>query len=149
MIYLNEPTGKKVSNPTVDDLQQILFKNDKEFWKRSDEMTLHYNTSKGDIVLLMIHSEIDNSFYLEYISPDANMPEFVAYNNDADKDSSKTVYVSGEPTELPATTFVSADIAFEAIKTFLESGKIADGIEWREKVDIEWCGEEDDDDDDD
>jgi len=152
MIYLNEPTGKKVSNPTVEDLKEILFKNDKEFWKRSNEMELLYNTPKGDIVLLMIHSEIDNLFYLEYISPYANTPEFVVYNDDADKEKIITVYVGGEPHEFTATTFVSADIALEAVKTFInEKGKMADKIKWIDSTEVELCGgdEEDDEDDDD
>lgn len=63
MIYLKEPRGKTISNPGIEYLKKILFENDKDFWCGT-EMELKYCRGNENISLVLIHFDMNNSFYL-------------------------------------------------------------------------------------
>lgn len=130
MIVYNGPIGEPVVNPTDDFLKDIFFNQGEEYWKKGSGDS-GIEVDGCDERIIFFYDDPYGFFVMRH-------PDYlVMYDESIDI---KTVEhrVGGEPMQVPTCSYVTREMAYKVISSFIKQKQIPDFVSWIDLYDIDF-----------
>lgn len=126
----NGPTGEAVYDPSEEFIKHVIFDTDEAHWKMgSGDSCIEQEDGKER--LIFFYDEPYGIFMMRH-------PEYlVPYDVDVEIQT-VTHNVGGEPMQIPTCSYVSKELAYQIIHSFMQTGEIPDFVKWVDLYDIDF-----------
>jgi Immunity protein Imm1 len=127
-VVFNLPDGKEQVNPPTESLRDFVLNRGDEFWATgSGQAALEFKGAEAGSRLLLTGLQ-SAGFFLIY-EPAEGDP-LAATNPTTTEQEMITVYIGGEPMEIPNGNFIDRETAWRIIGDFLHDGKPSPRVTW-------------------
>ncbi|HET6976200.1 MAG TPA: hypothetical protein VFI24_07750 [Pyrinomonadaceae bacterium] len=127
-VIFNLPDGKQEVNPSEKSLRDFVLDRGDEFWATgSGQAALEFKGMEAGSRLLLTGLQ-SAGFFLIY--EPARGDSLSAINPATSQNEMITVYVGGEPMEIPRSNFLDRETAWRVIGDFLHDGKPSPRVTW-------------------
>jgi hypothetical protein len=127
-ITFNRPDGKEQINPATESLRDFVLNRGDDFWATgSGQAALEFKGADAGSRLLLTGLQ-SAGFFMIYEPTDGD--PLAATNSATTEQDMITVYVGGEPMEIPPSNFLDRETAWRIIGDFLHDGKPSPRITW-------------------
>lgn len=127
-VIFNLPDGKEQVNPATESLRDFVLNRGDEFWATgSGQAALEFKGAEAGSRLLLTGLQ-SAGFFLIYEAAEGD--PLAATNPTTTDQEMITVYVGGEPMEIPASNFLDRETAWRIIGDFLHDGKPSPRVTW-------------------
>jgi hypothetical protein len=129
-IVFSLPEGREQVNPSPDSLRELVLSRGDDFWAAgSGQAALEFKGVEGGSRLLL--TALDKvGFFLIYEPSKGESLCPINPSDSAQEQDSVTVYVGGEPMEVPRQNFLDKETAWRVIGDFLHDGQPSPRIKW-------------------
>lgn len=130
MVYTEfyPPTGKMIKNINLQLMHKYIVEDFKEYWSKGQGAEIHYFANEFSATL-SISANLNYGFYLNYSNSNGDEEEKLSLS---DINKMDVFIESTDDLEVSLGLFISPNLAWEVIKTFLEEGKPSQKIQWIE-----------------
>jgi hypothetical protein len=129
-IVFSVPEGREQVDPSADSLRELVLRRGDDFWAAgSGQAALEFKGSEGGSRLLLMGLEKVGFFLIHEASTGDSLCS-VNPSPEANEQDSVTIYVGGEPMEVPRRNFLDKETAWPVIATFLLDGRPSPQVKW-------------------
>jgi len=129
-IIFNLPEGREQINPSNESLKELVLHGGDDFWATGSGQAALEFKGKGDGSRLLLMGLQSAGFFLIYEPAEGDAITSVSPAKPANEEDMVTVYVGGEPMEVPRTNFLDREIAWRVIGDFLHDGQPSARVQW-------------------
>ena len=141
---LIKPNGERVASPGREHVRELLHQTYDEWVRGSGDASLTYVQDEPTqrYVLLIVPSK-EGKFFMEFIDKSNEIYNPFISLSEGEMSDVEIVIVGAEEHVVPRRTFVSRDLAEDAIVEILETGSRSSSVRWARRTEIRWSRSED------
>ena len=129
-IVFSVPEGGEQVNPSADSLRELVLSRGDDFWAAgSGQAALEFKGVEGGSRFLLTALD-EAGFFLIYEPSQGESLCSIDPSAAAKERDSVTVYVGGEPMEVPRQNFLDKETAWRVIGDFLHNGQPSPRVGW-------------------
>jgi hypothetical protein len=128
-IVFNAPDGREVLNPSRESLRELVLGKGDDYWARGGgDAAVMFTGPEGGSRLILIGHEPEG-FVLLYEAPTGEY-SIPTLSSATEEQNPVTVYVGGEPMEVPRQNVLAKEAAWRVIADFLLNGQRSPQVKW-------------------
>src|SRR5262245_4058088 len=129
-IIFSLPQGREQVNPSQESLRDLVLKSGDDFWAAgSGQAALEFKGNEPASRLLLMGLQ-SAGFFLIYEPAQGDSLNSVDPAKPAATEDMVTVYIGGEPMEVPRHNFLDRETAWRVIGDFLHDGQPSSRVQW-------------------
>lgn len=129
-VIFNLPEGKEQINPSEESLREFVLNRGDEFWATgSGQAALEFTGPQVGSRLLLTGLQ-SAGFFIIYEPAEGDSLSALNPASPNTEQEMITVYVGGEPMEIPRSNFLDRETAWRVIGDFLHDGKPSPRVTW-------------------
>jgi hypothetical protein len=129
-IIFSLPEGREQINPPEESLRELVLKRGDDFWATGSGQAALEFKGKGAGSRLLLMGLQSAGFFLIYEPAQGNSLSSIDPAKRAAEEDVVTVYVGGEPLEVPRNCFLVRETAWRVIGDFLHDGLPSSRVQW-------------------
>ena len=124
------PEGREQVNPSPESLRELVLHRGDDFWAiGSGQAALEFKGKEAGSRLLLMRLQA-GGFFLIYEPATGDSLASVNPNNHTATDETATIYVGGEPMEVPRSNILDREACWRVIGDFLHDGLPSPRVQW-------------------